>query len=108
MDRLQKRLATMSPEDRSAQARHSANFWESIDAPDGAPLVIVNPDFLDPALPPDAIQVIVADFNYVRGIERGRPLGPNEGAMASNLGVSRMKLESRWSSLRALMPEPHR
>jgi hypothetical protein len=106
-ERLKQKAAAMSPAERSAQARHfRPRPWESIDSPEGEPLVVFNPDFLDPAVSRTAIQIITADFNYVRDIERGRRLRTTDGPAATNLGVSRMKRESRWSDLKALMPEP--
>jgi hypothetical protein len=107
MERLKQKLATMSSAERSAQARHLRNRpWGSVDSSEGEPLVAFNPDLLDPALSPAAIQIIVADFNYVREIEQGKELRKATMAVATNLGVSRMKNESRWSALKALMPEP--
>jgi hypothetical protein len=79
--------------------------WENIDSPKGAPLVVINPDFMDRSLPRSAIQVIVSDFNYNRGIERGEKLylGAAPASEATHLGVWRMKKESRWSALKELM-----
>ncbi len=107
MQRLKQKLATMSSAERSAQARHFRDRpWESVDSAEGEPLVVLNPHLLDRALPPSAIQIIVADFNYVRDVEKGKQLRA-DAAVATNLAISRMKNESRWSALKALMPEPH-
>jgi hypothetical protein len=106
LSQLQRKLTAMTPSERSAQARYMNNRpWESIDSPEGAPLVIINPDFMDRSLPRSAIQVIVSDFHYDRGIERGEKLyrGAAPTSEATHLGVWRMKQESRWSALKALM-----
>jgi hypothetical protein len=112
VSQLQTKLAAMTARERSAQARYSnkTQFWESIDSPDGAPLVVCNPDFLDRSLPRSAIQAIVAEFYYDRGIERGEKIfyGAAAAGEATHLGVWRMKKESRWSALKELMAEPRR
>ena len=106
LSQLQRKLAAMTPSERSAQARYMQDRpWENIDSPKGAPLVVINPDFMDRSLPRSAIQVIVSDFNYNRGIERGEKLylGAAPASAATHLGVWRMKKESRWSTLKELM-----
>jgi hypothetical protein len=106
LSQLQRKLAAMTLSERSAQARYMNNRpWESIDSPEGAPLVVINPGFMDRSLPRSAIQVIVSGFNYDRGIERGEKLfmGTAPASEATHLGVWRMKKESRWSDLKTLM-----
>jgi ElaB/YqjD/DUF883 family membrane-anchored ribosome-binding protein len=106
LSQLQRKLAGMTPAERLAQARYMQDRpWESIDSPNGAPLVVINPDFMDRSLPRSAIQVIVSDFNYNRGIERGEKLylGAAPASEATHLGIWRMKKESRWSALKELM-----
>jgi hypothetical protein len=106
LSQLQKKLAAMTPSERSAQARYVQDRpWENIDSPKGAPLAVINPDFMDRSLPRSAIQIIVSDFNYNRGIERGEKLylGAAPASEATHLGVWRMKKESRWSALKELL-----
>jgi hypothetical protein len=104
--RLQQQLASMTPAQLSSQARYlQARPWESVDSPEGAPLVMINPDFLDHTLPVDAMQIMIATFNYDRGVERGEPVfyGAAHASIASNMAVSRMKTESNWSALKEIL-----
>jgi hypothetical protein len=107
--RLERKLAGEAPGWLAAQARYlPATFWESVDSPEGKPLVMINPRFTDPKLSPSEIQYIVATFRYSREIESGKPVheGSAPAAQATHLGVWRMKQDSRWSALKGIMPEP--
>jgi hypothetical protein len=109
LSQLEGKLAQGSPDWLAGQARYlHAKFWESVDSPEGAPLVMVNPRFTDPKLPGSKIQYIVATFRYSLEIESGKPVyeGSAPAAQATHLGVWRMKQESRWSALTEVMPEP--
>lgn len=62
-------LAGMSPEERAAPARHMQHEdplepeLAQCNSPEGVPLIVVNPDFLDKSLPRTAIQLITIKYD---------------------------------------------
>jgi hypothetical protein len=99
ISRQKARLSTMTQAERDAQARWDKGALKTVDSPEGTPLVIVNPDFLNLSLPRTEIQLILAFFNY--RTDYYNPDNPSDNPAAQ--GVYKMKQTSDWAAIRALL-----
>jgi hypothetical protein len=76
LDHHKSALASMSAEERQAQARDMQNpdpYGPPMGSTGGRPLVVVNPDWFDPSLPRTAIQLVFAKFVYSSDIAPDHP-----------------------------------
>jgi hypothetical protein len=89
----------MSQAERDAQAMWDKGALKTVDSPEGRPLVIVNPDFLDRSLPRTDIQLIQVFFNY--HTDYYNPENPSDNPAAQ--GVYKMKQTTDWAAIRALL-----
>jgi hypothetical protein len=98
-------LARMSADDRAAPAavRHNGaddSTLVSIDDPNGAPLVTINPAFYDHTLPPGAAQIIVVNVPFVQaGVT---PKGPPDEPQR-RLHGERIRDGFDWPALEAMV-----
>jgi hypothetical protein len=102
-------LAAMSPAERQAQAmylRHDDAPLEPELALKGSPyawpLVIVNPEWFDPALPRSAVQLISVQFNYATSFDPDGPQPDDDGGVES-LRLSSMKSTCDWKAIGSLL-----
>lgn len=96
LSRLKAMQATTPPAKRQAQARYTTDLT-SPDDPKGWPLVTVNPEIINRALPRTAVQLIEVFFIS------DPPWSPLENPDPSARGVSEMEQTSNWAALRELL-----
>ena len=101
LSRLKGQLASMTPAQRNAQARWESGL-RSADSPNGKPLVIVNPEIINPALPPTAIQLIHVFFDYDDDYYHPGMPKPDQAAAR---GVYALLKTSDWKALWSLLAE---
>jgi hypothetical protein len=107
MERHKAVLAAMSPSQRQAQAMYLRNedFLEPDLAPQDSeyarPLVVVNPEWFDPALPRSAVQLICVTFDYGPSFDPDDPKPDKDGSVEA-LRLWEMKRTIDWKSISSL------
>jgi hypothetical protein len=101
-------LAAMSPSQRRAQAMYLRNEdpREPDLAPQGSkeawPLVIINPEWFDPALPRSAVQLVCITFDFGPSFDPNDPK-PGEDGSVDSLRLWEMKRTIDWKSISSLL-----
>ena len=101
-------LAALSPAERRAPAMYLRNenpFDPDLASPGAAgswPLVVVNPQWFDPALPRSAFQFIAVTFEYGAGFDPDNPKPDDVGSVES-VRLSDMKRTTDWKAVAALL-----
>ena len=104
-------LAAMTPGQRQAQVRYFPNrdgIEPDLVPPDskqGTPLVIANPNFMNPSLPRTAIQLIAVFFKYGPQFD---PTSKDEGRdeNPANLRLREMEQKSNWTAIGSILSGP--
>jgi len=104
-------LAAMTPGQRQAQVRYFPSrdgIEPDLVPPDsklGTPLVIANPNFMNPSLPRTAIQLIAVFFQYGPQFD---PTRKDEGRdeNPANLRLREMEQKSTWSAISSILSGP--
>jgi hypothetical protein len=106
------KLAAMTPAQRQAQVRYfpSRNGMDPdivpMDSEMGTPLVIANPDFMKPALPRTAIQVIAVFFKYGPQFDPTSNKYDETNANPANLRLRDMEQKSDWRAVSSILAAP--
>jgi hypothetical protein len=104
-------LAAMTPGQRQAQVRYFPSrdgIEPDLVPPDsklGTPLVIANPNFMNPSLPRTAIQLIAVFFKYGPQFD---PTRKDEGRdeNPANLRLREMEQKSNWTAISSVLSGP--
>jgi hypothetical protein len=81
-------------------------YWVPMDSEMGTPLVIANPDFLNPALPRTAIQVIAIFFKYGPQFDPTSDKYNENNANPANLRLRDMEQKSDWRAVSSILAAP--
>ena len=109
LERYRAVLAAMSPAERQSQAMYLRKEDDPFEpdlalngSPYAWPLVVVNPDWYDPALPRSAVQLISVIFDYATSFDPDHPMPDDDGGVES-LRLSGMKGTCDWKAVRSLL-----
>ena len=102
-------LAALSPARRQAQAMYLRNADDPFEpdlalqgSPEAWPLVIVNPEWYDSALPRSAVQFVSVLFNYATSFDPDDPK-PDEDGGVESLRLSGLKGTCDWKAIGSLL-----